>query len=71
MPLHAIRDCVATRTIWANFILPRMSDSFFSMNLEEWLIKNLQVSDETIIQGVNWNILFGIIMWKIYNVGII
>lgn len=66
-PLHAVRDCLVARNVWVKFVQSDKLDIFFSLNLEEWLITNLLDFNEAIVQGVCWNILFGIITSRIYK----
>lgn len=39
--IHAIRDCQTSKEVWLAFVPPLLQQSFFSMNLPEWLMTNL------------------------------
>lgn len=39
--MHVLRDCPAVKGIWERFVPRRRRNAFFSMQLFEWLYKNL------------------------------
>lgn len=39
--LHAMRDCVATRTLWHCLAPRQLQNNFFSVGFKDWLLLNL------------------------------
>ncbi|KAH9673795.1 reverse transcriptase domain-containing protein [Citrus sinensis] len=63
--IHALRDCVVAKRIWNHLVLGMFKQSFFSLDLRDWLCFNLGKA------GINkvvdeWACLFGVAVWKIW-----
>lgn len=65
--IHLLRDCSSTRLIWHRFLRVRRNASFFNLPLHEWLIANLTNKVDVIVDGMQWNTLYGIICWLIWK----
>lgn len=59
--LHLLRDCPTARHIWQSVGKSVNYPSFYSGNLEEWMIKNLQA--EGLIHSDKWPSTFAITLW--------
>ncbi|KAJ1387935.1 Reverse transcriptase zinc-binding domain [Sesbania bispinosa] len=60
--LHILRDCCHTRGVWvalSNGVLP---GNFSHQNLSYWISSNLNCA-----AGQDWNVLFGIAVWLIWQ----
>ncbi|KAH1055711.1 hypothetical protein J1N35_033776, partial [Gossypium stocksii] len=52
--IHVLRDCSAAREVWGQVVPLRHNNSFFSSNLSEWTLSNLQSYKLLDFMGVNW-----------------
>ena len=57
--LHALRDCVAAKHIWLDIVPFSLRDSFFSLDLKDWILTNLKHGRYD-SNGVDWSVIFGI-----------
>ncbi|CAN1848412.1 Putative ribonuclease H protein At1g65750 [Linum perenne] len=57
--LHVLRDCTAARTFWQDFLPPTVAASFFSGNLQDWLINT--------ISHVDLGLSCGIALWLLWK----
>ncbi|KAL9454363.1 hypothetical protein AB3S75_009869 [Citrus x aurantiifolia] len=63
--IHVLRDCVVAKRIWNHLVPGKFKQSFFSLDLRDWLCFNLGKA------GINkvvddWTCLFGVAVWKIW-----
>lgn len=63
--LHVLRDCEFAKSMWGKFGLVSNLPDFFSVDLEEWLKKNLRLKTHT-IDLVQWNVLFSFLVWNLW-----
>lgn len=65
--MHILRDCGATKNVWSQVITGNLSTRFFSLNLHDWIISNVQDMSRVIEGGTMWACLFGILIWRIWK----
>ncbi|MBA0704555.1 hypothetical protein Golax_016804, partial [Gossypium laxum] len=65
--IHVLRNCPATKEVWDQVVPLSQYNSFFSSNLSERLLSNLQSCVVLDSVGVNWGSLFRIILWRIWK----
>ena len=63
--LHVLRDCMAAKHIWLAIVLFSLRDSFFSLDLKDWILTNLK-SGRYDSNGVDWSVIFGIAIWNLW-----
>lgn len=63
----AIRDYTATWNVWNLLIPTDQHDRLYSNNLQDWLTSNLQNRHNFRLGEVDWQCLFGIIIWCIWK----
>lgn len=51
--IHVIRDCTTLKEIWNFFPPSRLINDLTTMNLQEWLVKNLSLK-RTVSWGGSW-----------------
>lgn len=64
--IHALRDCPATRQIWSSIVHPHMKQNFFSQDLEDWILSNID-SKTICFSDISWSLLFGFTVWKCWK----
>ncbi|MBA0561519.1 hypothetical protein Golob_018338 [Gossypium lobatum] len=63
--LHAIRGCPNAKDTWQRIIPAVKHNSFFSGNLHDWMIANLQDHLSLQLDGVEWQRFFDVELWGI------
>ncbi|KAF7841634.1 ribonuclease H [Senna tora] len=64
--LHVVRDCCEARKLWFMLVPGNEWDQFFSLELEEWIDKNLNNSFGEGCRG-DWSITFGVACWILWK----
>ncbi|KAL4364057.1 hypothetical protein GQ457_04G031790 [Hibiscus cannabinus] len=63
---HVLRDCVAAKGLWTKVISSEKREEFFSLELQQWLLKNL--FDATFMAiDTDWSIRFAIFCWLLWK----
>uniref|UniRef100_A0A803MTA4 RNase H type-1 domain-containing protein n=1 Tax=Chenopodium quinoa TaxID=63459 RepID=A0A803MTA4_CHEQI len=63
--LHLLRDCPATKSIWASIGSTTLYSSFFTGNFSAWLIRNLKGGE--LIHSEKWQTCFATALWCIWR----
>ncbi|MBA0662685.1 hypothetical protein Goklo_006766 [Gossypium klotzschianum] len=65
--LHILRDCNATKDVWSQVITCNRLTNFFSLNLQDWILLNVQDASVIPKGGTSWACLFGILIWRLWK----
>lgn len=65
--LHILRDCPVAKDVWSQIILGNHSSNFFSLNLQYWILINVQDTSIALAGGASWACLFKILVWRIWK----
>ncbi|CAL1363580.1 unnamed protein product [Linum trigynum] len=64
--LHIFRDCPPAAFFWARTVPTEKQGDFFSMQLRQWLMENLQ-TEETPGLETPWKAFFSIAIWSLWK----
>ncbi|KAK8999841.1 hypothetical protein V6N11_065333 [Hibiscus sabdariffa] len=64
---HVLRECFAARSLWSRLVKVERLDEFLWMECHKWLILNLQQPNYFPIQGADWYVLFGSLLWSLWQ----
>lgn len=64
--LHAIRDCSDSREVWNAFVPPVMLVNFFALELQPWILMNLEARSESLYGG-RWPQVMAQICWYVWR----
>ena len=56
---------MVAKCIWLDIVPCSLRGSFFSLNLEDWILTNLK-SGRYDSNGVDWSVIFGIAIWHLW-----
>ncbi|CAN1170063.1 Putative ribonuclease H protein At1g65750 [Linum perenne] len=56
---HILRRCPMARQVWSNTLNIALFDDFFSLNIEDWWMRN--------IKGKNTSLIFGLTCWLLWR----
>lgn len=62
---HALKDCVAAKHFLLAIVPFSLRDSFFFLELKDWILTNLK-PDRYDSNGVDWFVIFGIAIWRLW-----
>lgn len=62
--LHILRDCIAAKDVWNQAFICNLSSQFFSLNLQDCILSNVQDNSVVLVGDTMWACLFGIIIWR-------
>ncbi|KAF7838963.1 Ribonuclease H protein [Senna tora] len=65
--LHALRDCALIKNVWKRIVHPSKWRLFFSLNLENWVERNLS-EEWGKSDSYNWKVIFGVACWWLWKV---
>lgn len=65
--LHILRDCAIARNVQNQVIPGNCLSIFFSNNLQDWLLANLQDNSKVHKGGSSWACLFGLLIWRLWK----
>ncbi|XP_039023794.1 uncharacterized protein LOC120156562 [Hibiscus syriacus] len=61
------RDCDAAISTWLALIRPERPREFLAMDLAEWIRSNLSNTSYFPINGFEWDLLFGSLLWCLWT----
>ncbi|KAL4304437.1 hypothetical protein GQ457_10G025090 [Hibiscus cannabinus] len=64
---HVLRGCGAARSIWPCVIQRDKIAEFLSMNVQQWLLLNLQEPNYFPKVSADWDIMFGSLLWLLWK----
>ncbi|KAJ1390181.1 Ribonuclease H-like superfamily [Sesbania bispinosa] len=64
--MHLLRDCDIVAELWESLIGSNSWASFFSLGQDQWIRKNLELSNHS-VAGVNWSFIFPICIWSLWK----
>ncbi|KAL1164088.1 hypothetical protein V6Z11_A06G046400 [Gossypium hirsutum] len=64
---HSLRDCPSIRVIWQSVVLVCLEDVFYLVPIDSWLVGNLWNVKDVMFRGVCWEIMFIVLVWKIWT----
>ncbi|XP_016732262.1 uncharacterized protein [Gossypium hirsutum] len=62
---HVLRDCPSAKDIWMLVLPEQLTQRFFSVSFQDWLLLNLCFHERLQGSGLTWSCLFGLIAWRI------
>ncbi|KAK8559266.1 hypothetical protein V6N12_042546 [Hibiscus sabdariffa] len=65
--LHVLRDCKFAREVWLYFSPVVYSPTFFTMNLQAWLMSNIHCHDLISEYSIPWSTFFVSILWQLWK----
>ncbi|KAH1039339.1 hypothetical protein J1N35_041082 [Gossypium stocksii] len=65
--LLILRDCVVAKEVWSHVLSGNSLLNFFSSNLQDWLLANLQDNSMVREERSSWACLFGLIIWHLWK----
>ncbi|KAE8715388.1 hypothetical protein F3Y22_tig00110174pilonHSYRG00242 [Hibiscus syriacus] len=63
---HLLRQCPSLNAIWNALVKPDRLSIFFSMNIRNWIVLNLDNPRDIVDQVEHWDLPFGAIIWNIW-----
>ncbi|KAK8542408.1 hypothetical protein V6N12_015005 [Hibiscus sabdariffa] len=63
---HLFRKCPISVLCWSAVVKADKLDEFLSMPVHEWVLRNLSDNSYFAFVGINWDVLFGSILWNIW-----
>lgn len=63
--VHILRDCIITKDLWLSIVKPSSHQSFFNLDLNEWL--KLNIVKPHLFGGDNWGSVFASLCWLIWQ----
>ncbi|KAL4362445.1 hypothetical protein GQ457_04G027620 [Hibiscus cannabinus] len=63
---HLFRHCLEARVIWPRLIRDDKLHEFLYMDFKNWLLLNLRDPNYFPITGMDWDVLFGSILWILW-----
>ncbi|KAK9047572.1 hypothetical protein V6N11_053411 [Hibiscus sabdariffa] len=63
---HVLRHCPVATSIWSQFVRLACLDEFLAMERKQWILVNLTDACKFIANHIDWDILFGSILWNIW-----
>ncbi|KAJ1410645.1 Ribonuclease H domain [Sesbania bispinosa] len=64
--MYLLRDCDIVAELWESLIDSNSWASFFSLGQDQWIRKNLELSNHS-VAGVNWSFIFPICIWSLWK----
>ncbi|KAL4281492.1 hypothetical protein GQ457_03G010450 [Hibiscus cannabinus] len=64
---HVLRHCGKATQVWSTLIKPNMFHEFMAKPLDVWLEENLRGNNSVAFHDGNWNVLFAVIVWKLWK----
>lgn len=64
--LHVVRDCKFAREVWFPFFPQNRLIDFFSLNLRDWVLRNLSLNSEP-GEDLDWPRKMSLIVWALWR----
>lgn len=63
--LHSVKDCAETKEVWTIFVSPNCEQIFFTLDLRQWLLRNLCAKSDALYGGI-WPEAMAQICWQVW-----
>ncbi|KAK9041425.1 hypothetical protein V6N11_016527 [Hibiscus sabdariffa] len=63
---HVLRECFVARSLWSRLVKIERLEEFLRMKFCKWLILNVRQPDYFPVHGVDWDVLFGSLLWCLW-----
>ncbi|KAK9045582.1 hypothetical protein V6N11_051491 [Hibiscus sabdariffa] len=63
---HVLRECFVARSLESRLVKTERLDDFLRMECRKWLILNLQQPNYFPVHGIDWDVLFGSLLWCLW-----
>ncbi|KAL4351257.1 hypothetical protein GQ457_06G016720 [Hibiscus cannabinus] len=64
---HVLCRCPGLVSIWRRVVRSDRLDEFFRLQFKDWILTNIMNADQIVFNGLNWEILFGLLVWNIWK----